>query len=271
MTNEQKTVKIFAYILAALICISVFSAIVGGIGFIASWFDSDFDEPYVPEKLNTANIDIEKIDELDIEIKSSSLEIKSGSDFSINKDSSNSELDIRVKGSSLIISERHHGLWFRKRSGKVIIVLPDTKTLEKLQIDQGAGRITIDDISTSYFELDQGAGTLDINNCEFDHTDIDGGVGKLTVRNSSIKNLDLDAGVGSIDMEAKLLGRTDIDGGVGSIELTIQGRKEDYAFNIEKGLGSVTVDGDSVSGNFGTGSNRVEIDGGVGSIRVKFD
>ena len=45
---------------------------------------------------------------------------------------------------------------------------------------------------------------------------------------------------------------------------------ENYKIKIEKGLGTVKINNDSVkNGIYGEGTNSIEIDGGVGSINIK--
>ncbi|MBQ9839934.1 MAG: hypothetical protein IJO56_10670, partial [Oscillospiraceae bacterium] len=53
---------------------------------------------------------------------------------------------------------------------------------------------------------------------------------------------------------------------------TLLGSKEDYKLELEKGLGNISIDGVNVSdyGSSGNGTNKVEINGGVGSINVEF-
>ena len=47
-------------------------------------------------------------------------------------------------------------------------------------------------------------------------------------------------------------------------------QNDDYKFKVEKGLGSLTVNGNSYSEDFevGEGTNIIDIDGGVGSIII---
>ena len=63
-----------------------------------------------------------------------------------------------------------------------------------------------------------------------------------------------------------------MDLGVGESNITLIGSKEDYKLDLEKGLGNISVDGANVSdyGSSGNGTNKVEINGGVGSINVEF-
>jgi hypothetical protein len=49
------------------------------------------------------------------------------------------------------------------------------------------------------------------------------------------------------------------------------GREEDYRLRIDKGIGSVTLDGRSLSDgeSVGSGATLIEIDSGVGAVEMK--
>jgi hypothetical protein len=63
-----------------------------------------------------------------------------------------------------------------------------------------------------------------------------------------------------------------LDLGVGETNITLIGTKEDYKLELEKGLGNISVEGKELSedSSIGNGSNIVEINGGIGSIHVRF-
>ena len=48
--------------------------------------------------------------------------------------------------------------------------------------------------------------------------------------------------------------------------------KEDYTIEVEKGIGTVKIDGQEVkSQKIGTGNNLLDIHGGIGSININFE
>lgn len=264
MTNEQKLVKGFAIFLAAVICISILSAALNLIGFLFSW-TVDTDEPS-----NTSISLNRNIDKIDADLGALNLEIYRGENFTVEKENYRGKVDIKTVGSTLKIIEKHN-FFGNHHSGTLIIRIPEEIELSSLDIDLGAGTLTMEDIVADDFDLEHGAGTINIDKCNFSKTDIDGGVGKMTIKNSTIKDLDLDSGVGEINIEGRLFGRSKIDGGVGAINLNLLGSKEDYTIKIDKGLGAVTVDGEAISGLIGTGVNRIDIDSGVGAVKINFD
>ena len=71
---------------------------------------------------------------------------------------------------------------------------------------------------------------------------------------------------------SKLTGKNEINAGVGSLNINLQGEKESYKIQVDKGLGSIKIDGKEISDEevFGDGENYIEVDGGVGNIKIDF-
>ena len=63
-----------------------------------------------------------------------------------------------------------------------------------------------------------------------------------------------------------------MDLGVGETEINLIGTQEDYRVSVSKGIGDAKVDGKDISNDavVGNGESRVEISGGIGSVRVRF-
>ena len=124
----------------------------------------------------------------------------------------------------------------------------------------------------------------DINNLDLKDINIDGGAGKLTLSNICFYNLDLDSGVGQVNIETgDRSGDIDINGGVGEVNVNIKKVGGDLIYdggvgssNIkipknspisiksESGLGSIENEA-VISGN---GDYIFDISVGVGSIRI---
>ena len=66
--------------------------------------------------------------------------------------------------------------------------------------------------------------------------------------------------------------RATVDAGVGEVNINLK-NKDSYVICVEKGIGNITIDGVSVGdgSTYGNGNNRVDISGGIGSIKVNFD
>ena len=88
------------------------------------------------------------------------------------------------------------------------------------------------------------------------------------------KTYEITSEIHSLDIQinAAVLGESDLKFGVRESNVTLIGSKDDYKVDIEKGLGNITVDGKTVTDfcSSGNGQNHIEIEGGAGTINLKF-
>ena len=264
----QKFMKSFAIILAIGLATCIFGSVFMVIAVIGSIFDRS-DMKVEINKLEVVDIKKEDYLSLDIELESSSLIIKEGSSFGVR--TNNKYVDVSVEGKRLIVSEREHLI--NDISNLVVVYIPYNYEFVDFSIESLAGSIEIDKLVTKKLDFDLGAGKLKIDNLfVLDDAEIEGGTGSIEINNGNINNLDLDLGVGKFVMKVKLLGNNFINCGLGESKITLMGYVDDYKVNISKGIGDAIVGDKIVSNNTvcGTGNVNVNIDGGVGSIVVKY-
>ena len=96
--------------------------------------------------------------------------------------------------------------------------------------------------------------------------------GNFYINSGTIGNLELDQGVGKVYVNAYLRGTSKIEGGVGKLDINLLGGKDNYRIVVEKGVGSIKVDGNAVGNEniIGSGNSKVNIEGGVGEININF-
>lgn len=269
MSGVQKTIKYLAIAFAFLLIFWIVSSIIYGVSFLGGVFTNN--DSNVLEDMKKLIENDEDIKFLDVDIKSSNIIVKVGNTF--KAETTNKYIECKQNNDKIVITEKSHN-WFKSNDGsELIIYVPEDMVLDSVKIDNAAGKIEIEKLSTKILRLDLGAGKVDINNLSvLNDTKIDGGAGEVIINNSSLNNLDLDMGVGKFTLDAKILGNSKIDHGVGEAIINLLGSKEDYQINIDKGLGSVRIDGKNVGDNetIGNGINKIDIDCGVGSITVNF-
>lgn len=262
MSDVQKVIKYAAILLAGFIIIAIISVLFEVVS------------SFLPESENNVKNFYEEyqdVREIDIDSSVSKIIIQKGDKFSVDGSNLTTSFTSTLNNGVLKIEETSKKLWNKNYDGIVTITVNDT-VLNKLDLEHGAGKLTIDGVSANRFELEQGAGKVEISNVTFLNTSIDGGAGEIVINSSNLKNLDLDIGAGKATIEAYLEGRNDIDCGVGALDINLLGNKEDYQIKVNKGIGSVTIDGIKQSDGsvFGTGYNTINLDGGIGSITVDF-
>lgn len=272
MTTAQKIIKYLAIAFAMFLVFTIISSILGGIYGLAGVLG-------LKKNTNTENVEIgtkqsEQIQELttylDIDINYSNLTIKTGEDFVVQ--SSNNDIKYAQEGNKFKVKEKGHIKFSGTAIGDVVIYIPKELVFETVDIDTGAGTVDIETLRTDNLILNLGAGETTIKNIISNKTKIDTGAGKLRIKSGNINDLDFDMGVGETDITAKLTGTNKIDTGIGNLKLQLLGDKQDYKFNISKGIGEVKIEDKSIieDQTIGDGKNNIIISGGVGQIKVGF-
>ncbi len=263
MTNFQKTIKYIAYALAICLIVSIISSIIGLFESITTTVKNDDEEITTVLEGNNP-----EINSLNIDLKLSNLVIESGDKLVVKTD--RDYIKIKKNNNKVTIKEKNH---ITKDRYILVITVPSTM-FEEVNIETGAGSVQIEKLITNKLNIDLGAGKLNIDYLEVaSHADIDGGAGKITINDGKINNFDLDIGAGETNIKSALFGKSEIDCGVGNLNLNLIGNLSNYKFDIEKGIGTIQVNENSIAGNgiVGEGNNEIEIDGGVGSIKIKTD
>lgn len=266
MNGFQKTIKIFAILLAIMIIFSIVRAVTFGLSLVTDiGFEDnngkDFSEVY------------KDVESIDVKIASSNILIKSGDEFKVVANNVRSSFSSKLHDGTLKISDKKEWFINNHNAAEIIIYIPKNTNLEELNIESGAGKIEIENGSANTFEINQGAGLLKISNSKFNNVNIEGGVGSTEILSSILNDLYLEAGVGSIDIEAEITGKSKIECGVGQINLLLKGDESLYSITTEKGIGTIKINNERQSNNqvYGNGKNKIKINGGVGEIRINFN
>jgi len=255
--NSQRSEKTMKKIIAiALTCICV-------IAFAGCYESTVLDEA--------------KVYEVEAEIHSMLIEINAA-DFTIIEsdkflvESNLKYLSVKEEGGVLSIIEEYKPA-HTCNDAMLTLYLPEGSEFDTVDIKTGAAKLTADALSAKTVKLQLGAG--DVTFGRLDATSsaiIEGGAGKISVNSGILNNLDLTMGIGELNLKGSLVGNSEFVLGVGASNITLIGKKSDYKIEIQKGIGSITVDGEAVTDfeNSGSGGSSLKIEGGVGSINLNF-
>lgn len=265
MTTLQKVIKYLAMAFAVALTVSVVGGIVGAVNV----FSGVFGESAVDEAFKTYEVSGD-IHSLEVEINAADFTIKQADHTQV--ESNLKHLSVTEEAGVLRIRETK--TFGADSSGAVLTVcLPPFIELKEINIVTGAGRLTADRLTADRISLVLGAGEATIGTLiAATDIDIDGGAGKITVSGGALHNLDLDMGVGQLVLTAALTGETTLDLGIGRSDITVIGKPEAYRLDVEKGIGSIRVDGVEVSNvkQQGSTGNTIALNGGIGQIDLKF-
>jgi hypothetical protein len=166
-------------------------------------------------------------------------------------------------------------LWFNFRgitspNSKITVYLPADFAAKEVNINTGAGTLSIDQLNTDYLYIEGGAGKISGNHVQAGKARLEGGVGTINLNQVLFEDSNIECGVGSVDINGKLLGQTYVECGVGEVKLNLEGRPEDYGYKVDTGLGTISLNGDKISGeNNVSATNLLKIDGGIGSVKIR--
>ena len=275
MTTAQKVIKYLATAFAVFLIITIISAILsGGYALLSALGLIHTNKDIVMENLKVISKEVKEVTTLKIDLAYTNLDIKTGDDFKV--ETNNSKITFEENNGSVKIKEENRN-WLNNNntSSNLIIYIPeDMIAIDETKIQTGAGKINIEKLNTQSLYLELGAGDVYIENViATGETKIDGGVGKTELKYCEINNLKANLGMGEFTFSGKLIGKSEIDSGVGAINIDLIDNKNNYKIDVSKGLGNVTLDGQKLETDrvYGIGENYLDIDGGIGEIKIDFE
>lgn len=269
MTQTQKVIKYCAIAFAILLIVSIFSSIVGVISSVFSAFRKA--DGIVGETITREISDLESVKNLDISIGAVALEIKNGEAFFV--ESNHKYLKVEERNGTLVIEDNTPSFLKNTEGAQVILTIPDGFSFDLVNMEIGAGNFTVEALNTKNLSMELGAGeTVFENLIVTNQAEIETGVGKFSVLDGSIAELEFGVGVGDVSLTLELTEDSEFECGIGNAEIFLLGSKENYTVSVEKGIGSATIDGKSVSNDekIGNGAVSLEIHGGIGNIQIAF-
>lgn len=262
MTSSQRVVKYAAIALAILIILSMISGVVW---LFRNVFQIGIFNVYDNTPLSSETYDLDNYKNININVGASTLTIKSCDNSTLEI---TENIKYQVTNEELIIKDENRRY---NKNSHITLCITNPTVFDNVIIDGGAGNISISNLEAKQVKFELGAGNVTIDNItSLKSFKLDGGAGDVKIFNALMTNADIDMGVGNFTINGILSGDADIDMGVGNLDITLTDGLENYKFDVDKGIGDIKIDGiKKSSGVYGTGSTLVQIDGGVGNIKIK--
>lgn len=271
MTTTQKIIKYLAIAFALFLVISIFSIIFGLSREIISSINSDKKDSKLLEEYTTISNNVNNIESFKIDISNDNIEIKEGEKFEVK--TNDPDVKFYHENSKVKIKTDKTFSWHLSNSsrGTIIIYLPNEFNITELELNLGAGKIDIDKIFVETLLMDLGAGTMTAKEINvYEKATINGGAGNINIYSGTINNLNLKLGAGNASIESDLTGSNTLTTGVGKLNLGLSRSKDNYKFDISKGLGNIILNDFDVSEDIliGDGETKIKISGAVGNIII---
>ena len=271
MTTTQKIIKYLAIAFALFLVISIFSIIFGLSREIISSINSDKKDSKLLKEYTTISNNVNNIESFKIDISNDDIEIKEGEKFEVK--TNDPDVKFYHENSKVKIKTDKTFSWHLSNSsrGTIIIYLPNEFNITELDLNLGAGKIDIDKIFVETLLMDLGAGTMTAKEINvYEKATINGGAGNINIYSGTINNLNLKLGAGNASIESDLTGSNTLTTGVGKLNLGLSRSKDNYKFDISKGLGNIILNDFDVSEDIliGDGDTKIKISGAVGNIII---
>lgn len=276
MRTFQVVIKFFALCLAGVIIVAIFAAIIGAFAMVGRMIDTNGNVTggNLEVLWESTATDADKITKLEIKTGATSTKLIQIDEPNFKIETNNKYISSRQIGNTLSVEEASHSIfsgWFD--DGDLIIYVPRQINFADVKINVGAGTFTADRIVTKSLDLEVGAGKTRIDELiAEEEARINGGAGVIDINGGRMNNLRLDLGAGKTMVCSELAGNSKVEAGVGKLELNLRGGKDRYKFKVDKGIGSVAIDGVGQSDDavYGQGNNLIELESGVGAVEVQF-
>lgn len=271
MKALQKLIKYFALAFAAVLIVGIFTSVYKA-GFVVASFIDGNNGADISSNVSLFDGD-ENSSVLDIQLSGANLIILPGDKLEV-KTNAKEKIKVSQEHNKIIVTENVNEFFNFEQDAQVVITVPKDMTFDWVSVSGVAGFTNIKTLTAKsfYFEMVAGKNTID-NLTVTEKTQIEGTAGKTVIDNADLHNLNLDIGIGSLTLDGKLTGNCRVDLGIGKFNINLTDGRENYQIFAETGIGAITADSQKILDDepFGNGDTIIDINGGIGSIKVEFE
>lgn len=138
------------------------------------------------------------------------------------------------------------------------IVIPEGMTFDEVDLDIGAAQADMDGFLAESIEIVIGAGQADITNVQANRLEVEVGAGQADLADVDVRELEIEVGMGQL-------------------KALVSGAKSDYAYDVECGMGNVSIGNESYGGVAAEhheenhhADRQIDVNCGMGEVRVNF-
>lgn len=233
-------------------------------GHHESWY-SDVDgtgKSYSAQDIRSLEIDIQKA-------KVELVEDESSEEISVYTDGGKFNIDVK-QGVLIVKSDS------KLNKNKLLVKIPAGFEFEEVDISAGGASVDISNICVGEIDLECGAGVIEIGNLEAREADFEIGAGQIIISYGNVSDCSVKVGMGDFQYDGIISSECNVECGMGNADLRLEGREEDYNYEIECSAGSVDIGGRSYGGlAFDQTINNhakanMDIECSMGNVTVEF-
>jgi hypothetical protein len=266
-------------------------AIVFGIGILVIMVGSGATWKDIPTYSLEESYD--GIDNIDMQIEYGDVKIIEGDEFSIDaKNLADKGMESYVNDGTWTIrqsedyfnvfgmrfSARQLTRWNNNLAPHITITIPKEFVAKNISLNISAGSVMAEAIQAESGEFKVDAGKLEINHLVIGaKSQYSVGAGEMILKNIEVNDITVVCGIGNIEIAGAITGDNEIKCGIGKVELNVIGEEEDYSYEVNSGIGNVSINDNNyhnlsnhIINNDGA-ANYFYLDCGIGNIIVEFN
>lgn len=185
-----------------------------------------------PKNLINISQSYSGVESIDLNLEASEVEVKIGNEFKVEASNvSDNSFKSYVQGGIWYIKDELQSKIFSINNdhSKIVIYIPEFFNANEFRINLGAGQLIVDNFISS-------------------NTDIKVGAGNLVMNSLTTDKINIDCGVGNIDINGVVNNNGVIKCGIGKVNLDLKGNDKDYNYNLNVGIGEVSINNNCFGG-----------------------
>lgn len=250
------------------------------------WEDGNTDELVVnkniaAEQENWYQVSAKEVTGLHLELGAGSFTIE-------EKETSDDNIDIRIEGiGSCNYSVKSGTLHIEGFKGinvvgndvnfnNITLRLPKGQVLDKIDVEVGAGLMTMTGLKVKGLDAEIGAGELKLERIETEELLMEIGAGRLEASEMAVTDAEITVSMGECVYEGNITGNLDAECDMGNIDLKIDGKETDHNYQVECAAGNIAIGGLSFSALAAernvnnNAASDFDIECNMGNISIRF-
>lgn len=253
------------------------------LGYDGIKFDKDHKNNIVSGSFTDESLRGTDLYDLDVEIGGGTLNIRQGDGLKLKKEGG-PECQYYIEDGTFFLKQKSP---VGGGKAELTLTLPEGTTLDGIEIKMAAGAVvTRDALTAKEVEIEIGAGEITIEEMRSDSFNAKVAAGSVVVERLDAKECDVEVNMGSITLQDSLVtGDLDAEVSMGEINIFLRDSYEDHDYEIDCGMGDITISPEDgtvkefaglgntadFSGRDSGGDSVYDLDCSMGSIYVKFE
>lgn len=159
---------------------------------------------------------------------------------------------------------------------EIILYLPEDYHFDEVNVNLGAGSMEFEGLLADSADFVAGAGQITLEKAQIGELNVEVGAGRIALEEMEIGQLDAEVGLGEFVAKGVLNGDAVVECSMGNVEMEIDGREEDFNFDLSGAMGNIDL-GKSSFGGFSQSQyidhkagKNMSVECSMGNISIRF-